>query len=71
MRKGKAGPPAMKGKKKGKGKGKGISEAEAEAQFERDLIRAMEASRITAGLVGPLDDHQGSDDAANMNQQID
>ena len=52
----KAAPP-MKGKK-GKGKGKGgMSEEEAEAMFMADLAKAIAESKVTAGLVDPLEDY--------------
>ena len=54
----KAAPP-MKGKKgkvKGKGKG-GMSEEEAEAMFMADLAKAIAESKVTAGLVDPLEDY--------------
>jgi len=46
---------AYKGKK-GK-KGDGMSESDALATFERDLARAIEESRVSAGLVNFLEDY--------------
>ena len=33
-------------------------------------MRAMEASKITAGLVGPLEDHQDGGDNAAANNNV-
>ena len=47
-------PAPVKGKKKGK---KGAPAEEDDAQFLADLARAIEESKISAGLVDPLEDH--------------
>lgn len=51
--------PKGKGKKGGKCKGgkKGMSEEQAEAQFMIDMEKAMQESKVSAGLVAPLEDY--------------
>ena len=44
-----------------------MSEAEADIQFQRDLMRAIEESKVTAGLIEPLEDYVAVAEVAREN----